>query len=682
MAGAGFIRRYDYFPSTDELTAIEGVVIVDLPTPGRIQGTDYGMVAVVGEAQDMSTVCSVNTSGVVTSDIRPKEIYSGQDLLDKIGGFDRYLGDFGDEMGNLFVELRNKSFSRLVALPVDLIRRSSGDQGAIRIWRDLPTNRSATDTTPIVPGVGTAVVAGTTFTNSTSRAVLAQKVLFTGTPPKSTGVDGTTDVSSFSGTPSVAASVTITRASGSWITDGVVEGDAVVVGSLNAAAASQNLLCAGAGTLRVVSVDSATVITCQKHDGSNFTAATDWAAGSSLAYRVHRGSDADSGPTNQFSEAGGYTVLARPRVATTASGSALTPLVVPTAGSGTFWDVTSGLGGYTHPSTALTYEAAVHADNLSAGSVLRTRYQEALDALLRDDTPTNEVKIVTSARKDATIQAALRLHCIQASQRGLSRMTIISPKLETVSLSTVLGSAAPGVGGSGGAVRNERVIYSWPGCQTLVPEAIGVAFATPNSLTTDDGVLDVTMDTWVAALLSKLPPENNPGQAAEPVTSVFSPIRGYQRGCPSLDMNTYILFKQYGICALRMDRVVGPILQSGVTTSLTSGQTNINRRRMADYIQDSLSARYNMMAKSLGRQSIKDSLRSETDAFFSDMLSETNPEAQRIANYLVDDRSVNTPALAAEGIWVIKHTVQMLQTLDTIVCMSRVTPDAIQASAE
>ena len=145
MAGAGFIRRYSYFPGTEELNAIEGVVIVDQRSPGPIRGASYGVVCVVGEAANMSYVCKVNTSGEVVSSFRPQQVFGGSDLLDKIGPFDSTLGDFGDEMGNLFVELRNKRFSRLVVCPVDLVRPASGTtQYAIRCWRQLPTNTSAT----------------------------------------------------------------------------------------------------------------------------------------------------------------------------------------------------------------------------------------------------------------------------------------------------------------------------------------------------------------------------------------------------------------------------------------------------------------------------------------------------------------------------------------------------------
>lgn len=679
--GAGFVRRYGYFPGTEEITAIEGVVIVDQRTPGPIRGASYGVVAVVGEAADMSYCCKVSSAGAVVSSIRPQEVYGGSDLIEKIGAFDYTLGEWGDELGNLYAEVRNKRFSRLVVVPVDLVRQGSGTQYAIRVWRQLPTNRSATDITPIVPVVATKVAAGSLFLSGTSqRVLLASPVVFTGRAPKSTGVDGTTTVSAegSGGSSTLPGPLReITRASGSWITDGAAEGDLIVPGSLNADTSTQNGACAVAGTLRIVSVDSATVITVQKLDGTNFTSATDWRAGSALAWRLHAASDGDTGGAHQLSEAAGYTVLARPQTSTVAAATALTPSPTPTAPSGTYWDVTAGLVGTTHPSGALTYDADLHAPNAACTADLRTRYQEAIDSLLNDDTPTNEVSFVTAARKDSTIQAYLRSHCLLASARGMSRDTCVSPKLETVSKSTILGSAAPGVGGTGGAVRNERVFYSWPGHRTFIPELVGISVTCADGTTTDDGVIDTTSDTLLACLLSNLQPELNPGQAADPVPRIMSPVIGYQRGCPTLDMSDYILFKQYGICALRMDRVSGPIFQSGVTTSLTVGETTINRRRMADFIQDSLAARYNQMAKMIGRQSIKDALLAETDAFLGDLLSDNNPEAQRIESYSIDDKSPNTPALAARGVWVIKSTVRMLATLDTLVVMSEVSPDAI-----
>lgn len=147
-----------------------------------------------------------------------------------------------------------------------------------------------------------------------------------------------------------------------------------------------------------------------------------------------------------------------------------------------------------------------------------------------------------------------------------------------------------------------------------------------------------------------------------------------------MDMDVYKLLRQYGVAALRMDRTAGPIIQSGVTTSLTTGEKNINRRRMADFIQDTLAERGNQLSKRLLRESLKDSILSEFDAFLADLLSENNPEAQRIHSYSLDDKSLNTPAKEALGIHVVKTKVRMLATLDNLVLATEIGPETVTTS--
>ena len=49
---AGFIRRFSSFPDRETIRAIEGVIIVDEPPAGAIEGADTGCVAFVGEYED------------------------------------------------------------------------------------------------------------------------------------------------------------------------------------------------------------------------------------------------------------------------------------------------------------------------------------------------------------------------------------------------------------------------------------------------------------------------------------------------------------------------------------------------------------------------------------------------------------------------------------------------------
>jgi len=173
-----FIRRFDNFPSIEQATAIEGVIIVDNAPPSTVGGVGSGAACMVGEFADCTYACAVSAAGLVTTNPRPIEVFSGQDLTDKAGGFDETLGVFGAECGSGFCALRNKQYSRLMIAPVDIVTPVSGAQGGVRLWRDLPTNNSATNPTPIVPVQAATVAAGRAFTNFLGRARLCQSVPF------------------------------------------------------------------------------------------------------------------------------------------------------------------------------------------------------------------------------------------------------------------------------------------------------------------------------------------------------------------------------------------------------------------------------------------------------------------------------------------------------------------------
>lgn len=674
MSGGAFVRRYAFLPGMEELLKIEGVVIVDTPPAGAVEGVAQGCVGIVGEAVDMSAACAVNSSGEVFTKLVPQRIYSGTDQLTKLGGFDSRLGNTGDECGNLFLELANKRFSELVAQPVDLLTPSvGGPTHGIRLWRELPTNRSATSTIPLVPVSPASIQAGTDFTDGTDRLTLAQSVSFTGSAPKTAAVNGTTTVA---GLP--AATVTISSPTAGFETFDVAVGDVVVVGSLAAAGGSQNLACASAGLCRVVTVDSNSQITIQRMDGSNFAAATTWLAGTGLAFRVHPGTDADTGAGTVLSGVSGYNVLSRPLTVDIVAASPLSPVVAAPAPSATSWDPLSGLAGSVHPTGDVVYDANLHAPNVATNAVLLGRYEDAIDALGGDDEIPESVKILVSARKDDGIQLKMRSHCLTQSSVGKSRICVISPPLSVATLDAAVAPSYPGVGGSGGgAVRDERVIYAWPGVRSYVRSAVSITIDRANGTTTTDGVVDGTFDTWVASLLSVLPPENDAGQALSPVPESFSLIQGYQLGAPSLNMDSYIQMKQSGICGLRITRQFGPHIQSAVTTSLTSGQQKINRRRFADFIQDSLAARYGYFSKLLGTESRKDQIVGETEAFGIELKNENNPAASRLDSYAIDSVSGNTPELTARGVFVVRSSWRMLSTLDVIVAQVDASPSAV-----
>jgi hypothetical protein len=384
-----------------------------------------------------------------------------------------------------------------------------------------------------------------------------------------------------------------------------------------------------------------------------------------------------------FSAPGGYTVLARPLAADIVAAGTLAPVVAAPAPSATFWDTLSGLAGASHPTGDVVYDADLHAPNVATNAVLLGRYENAIDALGGDDEIPESVKILVSARKDDGIQLKMRAHCLSQSSVGKSRICIISPPLSTTTLDDAVGANYPGVGGgSGGAVRDERVIYAWPGVRSYIRSAVSTVLDRADGTTSSDGVVDGTFDTWVASLLSVLPPENDAGQALSPVPEAFALIQGYQAGAPSLNMDSYIQMKQSGICGLRITRQFGPHIQSAVTTSLTSGQEKINRRRFADFIQDSLAQRYGYFSKLLGTESRKDQIVGETEAFGIELKNENNPAASRLDSYSIDSVSGNTPQMTARGVFVVRSAWRMLATLDVIVAQTDVSPSAVTVTVQ
>lgn len=645
---SGFLRRYAFFPGTEIITLIEGIVIVDMPPPGAVNGVGVGTVACVGEFADVTYGVQVDTTGTVTTKSQPVEVFSGQDLANKVGGFDATIGDTGISGGSGFLALRNKKFSRLVLVPINL-----ASDKATRVWRTLPTNASATRAVPIVTLAAGVVLAGREFKAGGNRVRTMKRIEFSSIGSFIFGVDGAVTAA---GSP--APTQVFGSATGSFLTaknGGPVQaGDLLVVGVIGAALAQG----ANADTYRVTAdASSATQLTVEKQDGTSF----DWTSGVALAWRVHPASDAESG-AGSLSSTSACLIPARPLDATVALATVVNPSLVP-AGPGTdgkSWEALTGLKLRTHPSGALTYTAAVQAANAVYAAAIGALYATAFDALLTEESPARDVNILLPARTGDEIRTAQKAHVLSASSQGVGRVTIMSPALtvvDTVSAQAALTST----------YRHERVIWCWPGAQTFIPEAVGYQMKGADGFVHTDGLLDTHLNSWMASLLSNLPPERNPGQGTAPVPDVMAPVVGFQRLVSGLLMSDYIAFRSSGIAALRIDRSVGPIFQSGITTSLTSGEKNINRRRMADFIEDSMAQRFVSFAKLPLTNSLKDAILSEADAFLSGLLSANNPPAQRISGYLLDDKSGNTPDLEAKGIWVLIGKVRTLATADFIV---------------
>lgn len=437
------------------------------------------------------------------------------------------------------------------------------------------------------------------------------------------------------------------------------------------------------GTYRVVSDAVAGLsLVVERLDGAAFV----WTAQANVPWRLHVSSDADSAPVvvvgatgaggYSAADAGGYVVPMRPITNDTGAsadgsytiGAVLTPSVVPTPVTGDSAGPLSGLGCRLHATVAMTFTQAVQGINVANDALLDALYASALDTTISEISPVSDINIVFAARSSANINSQVRQNAIKASEFGLGRMAVVSPALSVQDTATAISTAAPGVG----ATRDERVVYAWPGARTYIPEAAGFRIRTADGLTTIDGVLDISFASWTASLMSNMAPELNIGQSAEPTPSLLAAIIGIQRGVANLDRNDYIAFRDRGVSALRIDRVVGPNVQSGITSSLVAGRKNIARRRMADFIQDSIARALVRFAKLPATTANKDSAFGEVDTFLGELQSENNPAARRIHSYLADDVSGNTPELEAKGVYVIITKVRTLPSLDFIVLQTEI----------
>lgn len=644
----GFNRRYSSMPSADVLGEIEGTVTIDNTPAGQVAGQSAGVACLIGEFADVSLGVTVSATGVVSTLPQPTELFGSQDQLDRLGGWDETIGEFGGDHGNGYVELQSKAFSRLVVVAVNL----ASSQG-VRLWRKLPTCASATDPTPVVPVSAATVPAGREFKSASNRVRTAKRVQFGGLPEYKFGTDGSVTAGS------AAVAQAFLSAGGGFTTAlrpdgtaGVQVGDILVVGVIGGAAG----LGANADTYRVVTVTDDTHLSVEKMDGASFN----WTTASALPWRIHTAETADSGGAFASTAAGGYLIPARPLDATIAAATSLTPTVVPPALSATFGDPLSGLTMRTDPTVGVVFTSAVQAPNSATTAQLVALYSTAIDSLLADDLPEREVNIAWCARMsaDGLLRAKLVNHVLIQKQTGVGRIALAAPPLDTTTFATVIGDSAPGVGAS----RAQEAIYNWPGVQVFIPSAVGTNVKGADGLLYKTGVLDVPSTSWDAAILSQLAAERDPGQSSDPVKTIMQPVLGIQRGVSGLGMAQYIRLRAVGIMAPRKDRSVGMIFQSGVTTSLASGETEINRRRFSFLVEDNVTEDLSPFSKEPMSDALKDQVVNRLHDRFGGYL-----DNKRIAAYSVDARSGNTQQLNDAGIFVVQYKIEMIPIAKTIV---------------
>jgi hypothetical protein len=719
-----FIRRFTEMPSDAELTSIEAINIIDRVAPNAPNGVQSGKVLVVGETEDGPFAAGGDAADSPYAAQSILDVLNDTDRAAKYGGFgftyagvpsqnpcarQRYSAWWN---GNAFVRLRNLGFSALCFARVDssvgsvnlsplasidsgvgpfslnvadvltfttqaggpasstAIAATAGvSPGAAGVFPTLftggeniniaidggptinvvfqagdQTNAQVRDRINAVLGytaaslnAGQVDIAGRIFGTS-GRVVISQ-----GTSGAATLTTLGQTAGTYAGTGNVGNTQAVTAAEIATIVNGTAGLTAIFVAArvLDTGALRFYTTTTVTGTINVTSTAMSTVlglltgttVDVGDHAGGTIPAGTRVRNAGGLEWVTMQTLQIDA------AETGPFAVKVRPA---NDIGTA------PTAGIGT---VTTLVDAPTFAQLSVTNPVALTAALTAAQ--LDARYQAALNATLAVSSPAASASfLLVSMIGSPALTGAAEQNVISASNNGLFGRKLITSEMLGATQATAQANAL--------GFDEDRVYFTWPGLQTIIPE-IALVGVEGGSGFTADGVIDVPAMGLLASICSLLPPEENPGQATR-FSSAFFALDSL---APTLDITNYKALRAAGVCAPFLDTETGMEFQSGVTTSQAPGRKEIARRNMADFIQDSSAQLARKYSKKMNKTSNRDAFQGEIDAFLGNLQQVDRPEASRIAAW--STKYVETAAQRAQGIAILRMQVQLYSSLLAIV---------------
>ncbi len=719
-----YTRRYSNDPGLAELLKIEGVVIIDRDPPAALAGGNTGFVTVVGELEDGpfdQPYEIVSNSDFVTTFGGFGFTYDGVDSNNPCARARKADGALNPEYwnGNALLACINKKFRRLALVRVDTT------VGAVQFTRRASVLGNSKYQWDLEPGQQLTLDIGGGPLNAIFNAAVAAKASNAGTYP--TGFSGGEKMTIVvdAGTPQQIGPIQVTFLSSDTTQAAVINrinlafGFALAVSNSSTVIGLSGRVRGSSSNVRVTEQDAA-VATALGFDTSAATGtgnvanidAVTFAEVKTIVEAAVAGTTVERTPSGLVRVAANTAPTITPLAATTAldlgfvlgtagaaatgnAGSLPAGTRVRTAG-GTEWVTAqttvitaSNPGPYTvkvrpanddgttASATAGSVSVMPFADELASFTVVNPNqlsaalteaaidaaYVRAIATTLSANAVTKDCELLITARSSNAIRQAGRTNAIQASSSLKGRKYIMRPPLGTRRIDARSTIAQPGMG----AYRSDRVIYCYPGTCMFVPQ-IATRGLSGGTGFTADGIVDVGFDSFVASCCSQINPEENPGQLTDFMTQAL----GVERGNPdvqSMDQGDYEAFKAAGIAALTMEDGVATI-QSGVVNvdpAVYANKKNIARRRMADFIQDSLAVAMKPFSKKLALATRRAECVGVVEAFLHSLKSPGNKSAQRIDDYQIDARSGNTPNALAQGIFRIIIRVRTLSSLDVIV---------------
>ena len=297
-------------------------------------------------------------------------------------------------------------------------------------------------------------------------------------------------------------------------------------------------------------------------------------------------------------------------------------------------------------------------------SQLDSRYLTAIDATLGiTNDATKKANGILSARQSDTIRARLRQNAIDASANGhFGRRAFLCPPNGT-SATTIIGSAAPGVG----ATRAEEVAYTAGGIRCFYQELIDGGHST-------DGVAVRHPDALLAARWGSLTPGYNPGQLPEEPALRYSPstFLGLESTAQAWDLTTYTAIKRAGVCGAFFDAQNGITFEQGVTSvdpSADPSRVDISRKTLADFIGDSCASFLLPQAKRQGTVNRRERQRQAIEGFLDGLVGDT-----------VESYELSLVGGQATGVLRWDVAVSPVQSDDVILFNLSVGPNAVELS--
>lgn len=246
---------------------------------------------------------------------------------------------------------------------------------------------------------------------------------------------------------------------------------------------------------------------------------------------------------------------------------------------------------------------------------------------------------------NAARRAELKLHAANTQDK----MVILAGD-EVQSVSSVVTDVALYRDGDG------RIIYAYPWIKSSI-----------------DGVdTFVSPASFYASVLSQTAPNIDPAYAAN--TQFLSGISGLKL---ALTRSNYISLKEAGVSAFEIDEDVGAKIKSGIVTQIAnSSKVMVFRRRMADYLTDSIAKFLKNYQNAPNTKSNRTAVKGAISAFVESNenagILPKDSEVQSGLAKLIDTESLNTNTSIGLGFFKILYKQRIFSSMRYIVIQAEI----------